>query len=139
MFWYKSIPVTSSDSKKQLVSRGYDYNKITKAINTLASTPRVSFLEYKVKRKYQKPNTFFVSKFFDFNLNNSKAITNSLTNLGVEHGLINYFKPNIVSNWVWMWNTCTSRTSYSLFSVSLLVLLLRLFNLYIEQNAKHFI
>ncbi len=83
--------------KIQLVSRGYDYNKITKVINTLASTPRISFLEYKVKRKYQKPNTFFISKFFDFNLNNNKIITNSLTNLGVKHDLINYFKPNIVS------------------------------------------
>ncbi len=83
--------------KIQLVSRGYDYDKITKITNSLAATPRANFLEYKEKKKFNTPNTFVVSKFFDFNLNDNTPFIKSLSNLGQKHSLINYFKTNIVS------------------------------------------
>jgi hypothetical protein len=68
-------------TKFQLVSRGYDYDKINKIIDTLASTPRSVFLSYKNKKSFIKNDTLILSKLFDFNLNNTSLINNSINSL----------------------------------------------------------
>ena len=87
----------ATTTKFQLISRGYDYKQITKIINTLVCTPRSNFLEYKDKKTYIKNDTFILSKLFDFNINNTKIINNSLVSLSEKFTVLKHIKTNFVN------------------------------------------
>ena len=84
-------------TKFQLVSRGYDYDKINKIIDTLASTPRSVFLSYKNKKSFIKNDTLILSKLFDFNLNNTSLINNSINSLSEKFNILKHIKYNIIN------------------------------------------
>jgi len=90
---------TSTKTRLQLISRGYNPEKITKVINTLSLLPRSTFLEYKTKNNYISSNTIYVGELFDFNISTKKGfLNNTINKLKEKYNLLNYFKANKFNN-----------------------------------------
>ncbi len=86
----------ASETRSQLITRGYDPIKISKLINTLSLQPRSKFLDYKIKTNYIISNTLYVGELFDFNTKTKKGyLYNTFNSLKEKYNILNYFKTNM--------------------------------------------